>query len=142
MVDDETPSSEAYITPIAELHRRSMGKSPTGMFGFAVNTTFGNLEQQNRWSGSWEEFWITQMRQFLDREETVGGAHDAGLIQLKQVFFDKVLPRYLRPLESDGRTIDPCLLHGDLWPGNVKYKADRKSAWVYDASSLWGHNEG
>jgi protein-ribulosamine 3-kinase len=25
-----------------------------------------------------------------------------------------VLPRLLRPLQSDGRSIKPCLVHGDL----------------------------
>lgn len=60
------------------------------------------------------------MRQLLNREERVRRAHDAELVQLKKTFFDKVLPRYLHPLESEGRSIHPCLLHGDLWPGNVK----------------------
>ena len=82
------------------------------------------------------------MQQFLDREERVRGEHNLELIGLKQVFFDRVLPRYLRPLESGGRSIKPCLLHGDLWPGNVSYKVGKEGISVYDASAVWGHNEG
>jgi len=82
------------------------------------------------------------MHQFLDREERVRGPHDANLVQLKKFSFDRVLPRYLGPLESDGRSIQPCLLHGDLWPGNVKYKTGSESVCIYDASALLGHNEG
>lgn len=136
VVDDKTPSPEAYITPIAALHGRSMGRSPTGMFGCAVNIRFGNMEQRIGWSPSWEEFWTTKMRQFIDREERVGGSHDAELVQLKHVFLEKVFPRYLGPLESEGRIIKPCLLHGDLWPRNVKYKPDLEAAWVHDSSAL------
>jgi fructosamine-3-kinase len=34
----------------------------------------------------------------------------------------KVIPRLLDPLETDGRSIKPVLLHGDLWLGNVSFQ--------------------
>ena len=30
---------------------------------------------------------------------------------------EKVVPRLLLPLQSDGRVLKPCLLHGDCWDG-------------------------
>lgn len=143
MVEDDIPRPESYMTAVANLHSRSMGQSPTGKFGFPVNTRFGNLEQDNTWTDSWEEFWTRQMRDFLDREDAAhNGEPHPELERLRPLFFEKVLPRYLRPLESDGRSVTPCLIHADLWPGNVKYMADGETVCMYDACAMWGHNEG
>lgn len=143
MIEDDIPREESYMRAIASLHSRSMGKSPTGKFGFPVNTRFGNLEQDNSWSSSWEEFWTRQMKDFLEKEHAAhnGEPHEE-LEKLRPLFFEKVLPRYLRPLESDGRSVTPCLIHADLWPGNVKYMSDGETACVYDACAMWAHNEG
>ncbi|KAL2257578.1 hypothetical protein VTK26DRAFT_9460 [Humicola hyalothermophila] len=147
MVEDDIPDPEAYMTTIATLHSRSMAKGPsppsTGLkFGFPVNTRFGNLEQVNTWCGTWEEFWTNQMKDFLDKEDAAhGGEYHAELARLRPLFFEKVLPRYLRPLESDGRSVTPCLVHANLWPGNVKYMSDGQTVCVYDSCTFWGHNE-
>ncbi|KAK3989601.1 Fructosamine/Ketosamine-3-kinase [Cladorrhinum sp. PSN332] len=142
MIDDDIPRPDSYMSAVAALHTRSMGKSPNGKFGFPVNTRFGNLEQDNSWTNTWEEFWTRQMKDFLEREDAAHeGEHHAELERLRPLFFDKVLPRYLRPLESDGRSVTPCLIHADLWPGNVKYKDDGDTVCVYDACAMWGHNE-
>ncbi|KAK4678651.1 hypothetical protein QC764_309590 [Podospora pseudoanserina] len=142
MIEDDIPRPESYMTAIAALHSRSMGKSPNGKFGFPVNTRFGNLEQDNSWTGTWEEYWTRQMKDFLQREDAShDGEHHAELERLRPLFFEKVLPRFLRPLESDGRSVTPCLIHADLWPGNVKYQTDGETVCVYDACAMWGHNE-
>jgi fructosamine-3-kinase len=143
MVEDDIPRPESYMAAVAALHSRSMGKSPTGKFGFPVNTRFGNLEQDNTWTASWEEYWTRQMRDFLDREDTAhnGEPHEE-LERLRPLFLEKVLPRYLRPLETNGRSVTPCLIHADLWPGNVKYMSDGETVCMYDACAMWGHNEG
>ncbi|KAL2179779.1 Fructosamine kinase-domain-containing protein [Thermothelomyces heterothallicus CBS 202.75] len=142
MIEDDIPREESYMEAVAALHSRSMGKSPTGKFGFPVNTRFGNIEQDNTWSESWEEFWTRQMKDFLDKEDAAhnGEPHEE-LERLRPLFFEKVLPRYLRPLESDGRSVTPCLIHADLWPGNVKYQSDGETVCVYDACAMWAHNE-
>ncbi|KAL1840085.1 hypothetical protein VTJ49DRAFT_820 [Mycothermus thermophilus] len=143
MIEDEIPRPEAYMGALAALHSRSMGKSPGGKFGFDVNTRFGNLEQDNAWTDSWEEFWTRQMSDYLAREAAIHSAdppHEE-LERLKPLFLEKVLPRYLRPLESDGRSVTPCLIHADLWPGNVKYMSDGDTVCVYDACCMWAHNE-
>lgn len=116
--------------------------SPTGKFGFGVNTAFGNLPQVNKWEHSWETWWTGYMVMILDREEFLRGPHTLKDKQLKDQFLNTVLPRYLRPLESDGRSIKPCLVHADLWPGNIKYQLENETAMVYDSSGFWGHNEG
>ena len=56
--------------------------------------------------------------------------------------FDKVIPRLLRPLESNGRKILPSLVHGDLWYGNAGIIDEgTEEGIVYDPASFWAHNE-
>jgi protein-ribulosamine 3-kinase len=45
------------------------------------------------------------------------------VLAVAEPFFEKVLPRLLRPLENRGRTIKPCLVNGDLWYGNATMDA-------------------
>ena len=53
----------------------------------------------------------------------------------------KVIPRLLRPLETGGRQIKPCLVHGDLYSGNVSVDAVTGGPILYDATCLYAHNE-
>jgi protein-ribulosamine 3-kinase len=46
-------------------------------------------------------------------EEVIHGQND-DLDELKKHLFEKVIPRLLRPLETGGRSITPCLIHTDL----------------------------
>lgn len=74
------------------------------------------------------------------REDRAG--HNLELAELMPVLFDKIIPRLLRPLESKGRTIQPSLVHGDLWYGNTGITdGDTKEGIVYDPASFWAHNE-
>jgi protein-ribulosamine 3-kinase len=54
---------------------------------------------------------------------------------------EKVVPRLLIPLQSEGRTLKPCLIHGDCWDGNTATDAITGEAFVFDACSFYGHNE-
>lgn len=144
MLDDqggEVPKPIAYVAPLPALHLRSIGQSPTGKFGFPVSTRFGNLSQPNDWEDSWEVWWTKHMRMIVGREEAIRGPHTRGNAAITRAFLDIVLPRYLRPLETGGRSIKPCLCHTDLWPGNVKYKPGRDAVIMYDANALWAHSE-
>lgn len=145
MLDDEVqtlPEPRAYMAPLIALHSRSIGRSPTGKFGFPVNTRFGSLSQSNDWEDSWEVWWTKHMRMVVAREESIRGQHTCHNRAVTEAFLDVVLPRYLRPLEAEGRSVEPCLCHTDMWPGNVKYKPGRDTVVIYDANALWAHSEG
>jgi fructosamine-3-kinase len=143
LVDSEIPSSKSYVAPMAALHLRSRGKSPKGKFGFGVKTFCGTLPQSvfNDWEESWEAWWTKHMRSVMEREKKVLGPHSPDDTKVVQTFMDIVLPRYLHPLESDGRSVEPCLLHTDLWPSNVKYRQDDGRPIIFDSMALWGHVE-
>ena len=62
-------------------------------------------------------------------------------------FFEKVVPRLLRPLEDTKykRSVKPVLLHGDLWIGNAGMEAkgtnEAENCMLFDSSAFYGHNE-
>lgn len=139
MVEKVVPPPDKYMAPVVALHSRSMGKSPMGKFGFHTRTAYGDLLQNNAWESSWESFWTRVMKGAFETEERRCGPHDERLGKLKTAWFDCVIPRYLRPLESNGRSVTPCLVHTDLWPENCKYTLDMDAVCVYDANAFWGH---
>jgi hypothetical protein len=49
----------------------------------------------------------------LNGSSLCGGA-DTEFNSVAEEFFEKVVPRLLRPLQSGGRSIKPTLVHGDL----------------------------
>lgn len=51
---------------------------------------------------------------------------------------EKVVPRLLEPLQSEGRSIKPCLAHGNLWNENTATDMDTGEPFVFDASSMYG----
>ncbi|KAI1173967.1 Fructosamine kinase-domain-containing protein [Nemania sp. FL0916] len=141
MIDDELPGPESLMQTIALLHRESAGQSPTGQFGFPVDTKFAHLTTPNCWDSSWESWWKQHMKMVFDREARERGARNQEEEDLVSFYLDKAIPRYIAPLESDGRSVQPTLLHTDLWPGNVKFKLDNETVCIFDANAMWGHNE-
>lgn len=80
------------------------------------------------------------MKQALDLEiERKGPSEELDV--LSRALFEKVIPRLLRPLESDGRTVKPSLVHGDLWYANAGINVDTDQPLVFDACSFYAHNE-
>ena len=118
MVDD-LPDVKIFGAITAKLHLDSMGKSPGGKYGFHVATHLANVPNDNTWCGSWEKWFTNAMRRMLQVEVDSQGPNKE-LNELADALFMKVIPRLLRPLETGGNEIQPCLIHSDLWPGNVK----------------------
>lgn len=138
---DDLPTPSAWAGTVSQLHLNSMGKSPTGKFGFHSNTHLANVPINNAWNSSWEAFWAQQMKSLFDQEEKLNGP-DETLAELRTAYFEKALPRYLRPLETEGRSIELCLVHSDLWPGNIKRRTATDELCMFDSCAYWGHNEG
>jgi protein-ribulosamine 3-kinase len=134
------PSIPRLTFAVAQLHQLSRSVPRHGKFGFHITTYNGILAQDNTWTDTWEEFYIRGVRRMLALEEEVRG-HSQELQDLSKLFLEKVVPRLLRPMETGGRTVEPVLIHGDLWIGNVSTQRDTGDPLVFDASAFWGHNE-
>ncbi|KAJ4347801.1 uncharacterized protein N0V89_009171 [Didymosphaeria variabile] len=132
------PDLHTFPAMLAELHRA--GTSLDGRFGFAYTTYHGNTLIKHGWSNTWEGYFTRTTRELLRLEQEAQGLHQQ-LIELTGPFLEKVVPRLLRPLETGGRTIKPCLIHGDLWFGNASMDRDSELPIIFDAASFYAHNE-
>jgi protein-ribulosamine 3-kinase len=135
---EELPDAHKFTARLAALHQNS--KSPNGRFGFHIPTFNGNLSQDNEGEESWETYFTKGMRHAL-KHETAAQGPDPELDELAPVIFDRVIPRLLRPLESEGRSVKPSLVHGDLWYANTGTDADTGEPLVFDACCFYAHNE-
>lgn len=123
---------------LSEMHRKS--SSPTGKFGFHTTTCVGTLPQDNRWQGSWEVFFLQNLRNKFRLEDESQG-EDQEVNNLREVIVSKVIPRLLRPLETAGRKVKPSLVHEDLWAGNVATDRRTHGSIVFDAACHYAHHE-
>ena len=135
---DELPDIEAFPMQMADLHRN--GTSPDGKFGFYVATYHGNTPIHHGWSDTWEEYFTRTARDLLRKEQEIQGPNEK-ILQLSGPFFEKVIPRLLKPLETDDRSIQPALIHGDLWHGNATMDGDTNEPVIFDAACFYAHNE-
>lgn len=132
------PDSDSFCEQLARLHSTP---SPNGKFGFDCVTYNGNLPQDNTWNSSWEAFFHNGLRHVLKVREERAGPNEE-LDAVLPPLFDKVIPRLLRPLESDGRKVKPSFVHGDLWCGNASiFDEGTEEGMVYDPAGFWAHNE-
>ncbi|PGH36945.1 hypothetical protein GX50_00180 [[Emmonsia] crescens] len=63
------------------------------------------------------------------------------ITKLCDLTLDKIIPRLLDPLQSEGRSIKPCLVHGDCWDENTATDMETGEPFIFDACSFYGHNE-
>lgn len=132
------PEPDKFCEKVAELHQKS--QSPNGKFGFHVVTYNGDLPQKNDFSDSWEQFFTDGFKHMIQLNRDRGGPWD-DLDGLEEAMITKVIPRLLRPLETDGREVKPVLVHGDLWCGNTAVDKTNDLPLIYDPASFYAHNE-
>lgn len=53
----------------------------------------------------------------------------------------QVIPQILDPLQADGQILKPCLVHGDLWEGNVGVDINTGDPVIFDPSVMYAHHE-
>jgi fructosamine-3-kinase len=128
-------SPEVLADIMEKMHSTSV--SPNGKFGFPVTTFKGYTPIENSWCDTWEEYFTRMFRNDIVWEQSVRG-EDPEFTEVAEQFFQKVVPRLLRPLEG---TIQPVLVHGDLWDGNVEFDMDTNKPIIFDACCCYGHRE-
>ncbi|KAL4897560.1 Fructosamine kinase-domain-containing protein [Aspergillus ambiguus] len=134
----QMPQPDIFGARLAALHKSS--KSPNGKFGFHIPTYSGNLPQKNEWEDKWEVFFASNLRWAIDCEIQAKGP-DSQFDALVPAIFEKVIPRLLRPLETEGRSVKPSLVHGDLWYANSGVDVKTNKPLIFDACCFYAHNE-
>lgn len=137
-MDHNLPDPSIFCAQLAQLHRTSI--SPTGHFGFHVPNCHGMIPQTVDWDPSWASFFARLLQSFFRRELATNGPWPAYEAKFAEVLTE-VVPQLLEPLQSEGRVLKPCLVHGDLWDENTATNRATGEPVVFDASCLYAHNE-
>ncbi|KAK3306823.1 Fructosamine kinase-domain-containing protein [Chaetomium strumarium] len=135
---DDIPDQQSFPKLVAEFHQR--GASKTGEFGFPITMYGGRNPQTFPLCKSWEQCFSKGLEKIFDMEEQTHGP-DEEMRRLREGLMTKVIPRLLRPLETEGRTLTPTLVHGNLWDGNASVDVTTGHPMFYDSTPLYAHNE-
>jgi fructosamine-3-kinase len=135
---DEIPEADSLPEKVAKMHRK--GISPNGKYGCHVPINQGALQQPNTRTISWEKFFTEMVTRCSNWELQIHG-EDKEMQELFKNMVEKVIPRLLRPLEPGGNDIKPRLVHGNLWEGNARSNIMTDKPIIYDARSMYAHNE-
>ena len=100
------------------------------------------IYQLGGWESIWETYFTKTLRLALDPELEAEGP-DPGFETLTPTLFDKVVPRLLRPLGSEGRRVKPSLVRVDvdLWFANYGIDLGTDEPLIFDACSFYTHNQ-
>ncbi|KAI0157014.1 Fructosamine kinase-domain-containing protein [Xylariaceae sp. FL1272] len=135
---DKLPDPTHLGAKLACLHRES--RSPNGQFGFHTTTCQGRVPQYVPWEQNWKKFFTKLLRHVIDLDFDNNGYWEE-LEILEKRLLSNVVPRLLDALEASGEAIKPCLIHGDLWEGNIGMSSHNGKIFIFDAAAFYAHNE-
>ncbi|KAH9898724.1 Fructosamine kinase-domain-containing protein [Xylariomycetidae sp. FL2044] len=123
---------------LAAMHLQSA--SPNGKFGFPVQTFDGARLQYVGFEDKWTPFFAKLLDVAYNQAVETNGFWPELDIVYKRVQ-SHLIPRLIGALESDGRSVTPMLIHGDLWDGNLAVESETGDPWIFDCAAYYGHNE-
>lgn len=117
---------------LAYFHQKSIELHPhsRAFFGFTHTNYIGGNPQSNQWHERWSDFFINERLKPQFKE-----ARNQGISFKNQ---DQVLKKIHQFLESHHPL--PCLVHGDLWSGNLAI-TQKGSGTLYDPAVYYGDFE-
>lgn len=114
---------------LAQMHNHTSEQG----YGFDMTTYCGETPQDNRWNDNWADFYLTQRLEPMFNRLQQTGVRIRGMSRALSKASDML----------SGHQPAPCLLHGDLWSGNIGFNPDRQISYpvLYDPSSFYGDIE-
>jgi protein-ribulosamine 3-kinase len=113
------------------------GLSPNGKYEFSVPTLQGTIPQYTEWTDSWEEFFTNSIKKGFEAELKSQGS-DPEILAFEEAIITKVNDS---TTPSSARKIEPRLIHGDIWDGNVSTNIETNLPVIFDATCIYAHNE-
>ncbi|MBD2567854.1 fructosamine kinase family protein [Anabaena lutea] len=126
MRDSDSKSWQEMGRKLAAMHKVTSQKG----FGWDMNNTIGSTPQINTWTDDWAEFYTKHRLGYQFQLATRRG----GSFPLK----DKLLAA-IPELLADHH-LQPSLVHGDLWGGNVGCTVDGEPV-IFDPATYFGDRE-
>lgn len=136
----EHPDADKITDIVVGLHKTTQGTSPDNKFGFYMPICHGKIIQPNVWDADWSRFFEKFITIVFDADMVANGSfpeYEAAFSKLRT----EVIPRLLGALQQNGRTLTPCLIHGDLWQENIGINEETDEPMLYDPSLSYSHNE-
>ncbi len=112
----------------AAMHRVTAEK-----FGWDIDNTIGATHQPNAWQDNWLDFWREQRLGFQLQLAATNG-YGGELQSLGEKLLSEMAILFT------GRNIEPSMLHGDLWGGNVAGLEDGTPV-IFDPAFYYGDRE-
>ena len=103
-------------------------------FGWHVDNFIGLSPQQNNFCSDWPEFFTSRR---ISPQVKAAAANDINPILLSKL---RASHSYLELVLAE-RNIQPALLHGDLWSGNLGFDCQQNRAIFYDPAPYFGDPE-
>ncbi len=120
------------------MHKKS--RSPTGKFGFHMRTCHARIAQAvDFWDDSWCAVFTSHLSHVVDLARPILEWPEFNAVA--DLVIKNVVPRLLLPLQEEGRTLKPCLVHGDCWDGNTAMDAQTGAPFIFDVCAFYAHNE-
>ncbi|MGC8452909.1 MAG: fructosamine kinase family protein [Cylindrospermopsis raciborskii] len=111
---------------LAAMHKTTCEKG----FGWHINNTIGSTPQINNWMLNWDEFFLKNRLSYQFQLARKRGGNFPG----EQKLLD-VIPSLL----ADHK-VEPSLVHGDLWGGNVGFIINGEPV-IFDPATYFGDRE-
>ncbi|EKF99998.1 fructosamine kinase, putative [Trypanosoma cruzi] len=117
---------------VAIVHRQT---SPNGQFGSSVAVPLAGCKTSAGWSKDWATYYIESLL-----------APQVALARRKGYWSDRreamfvAFSKRFCAFYASKKNLQPSLLHGDLWGGNVMY-GEAGEPYLIDPSSYYGHRE-
>lgn len=134
------PNATKLGQRVAEMHMNPKSVSPTGMFGFHIQTFDGARLQSIAWDPSWTSFFSKLLAEAYRQDAEVNGLWPEMDFLYRNVQ-SYLIPRLIGALESEGRSVTPVLIHCDMWDGNVGTDSSTGDPWIFDCAAYYAHNE-
>ncbi|KRN02606.1 fructosamine-3-kinase [Levilactobacillus senmaizukei DSM 21775 = NBRC 103853] len=124
-----TGSQYALGQMVAHVHQLTASR-----FGFDGDQLTGKLPKNNHWQADWTTFYLEQRLDPLVQRATKHGLWSPS----RETAYQRT--RTVIAHMNDGRTVEPSLLHGDLWAGNVLFTTDGTPTLI-DPDVFYGDRE-
>ncbi|KFY94424.1 hypothetical protein V500_03272 [Pseudogymnoascus sp. VKM F-4518 (FW-2643)] len=108
----------------------------------SISPTYDGWQPQEvgQWDDSWTSCFARLLKGLWELDAKMNG-NWTELDTAMETTLAEVIPRLVGILERDGRSIKPCLIHGDLWESNIGTGARTGNIYIFDAAVYYAHNE-
>ncbi|MBI9106372.1 MAG: fructosamine kinase family protein [Spirochaetales bacterium] len=125
---NQAPRADDFQTRLAG-NLAALHKTISSEYGFYEDNIIGSTPQKNSWKNDWIDFYIENRLDFqvgLAADHDINKAYDRLRGRIPEILGDSIEP--------------PCLIHGDLWSGNVISGEDGGPVLI-DPAPYYGHRE-